>query len=66
MKTYDAAREHVINQLKVFAEKIGLQVYGNSSGWRHVWDYKSHVYYAIGFDQTLKEDFKHSCDFGSV
>lgn len=55
-KTYDAAWTHVVNQLKVFSEKMNMQLYGNSGGWRHIWDVRWHVYYVIGFDQTLNEN----------
>lgn len=49
IKTYDAAFEHVINQLRLVAENVGWTLYGNSEYYRQIWDKESarQAYYTI-------------------
>jgi hypothetical protein len=55
-QTYDAARSHILGHLQIVSEKLRMNLYGNSQGWRHIWDYKSHVYYVISIEETLSAD----------
>lgn len=49
IKTYDEAHNYVIAQLRLVAEKMDWELYGNSEDWRHIWDAKNkaQIYYAI-------------------
>lgn len=56
-QTHDAAYNYVISQLRIVADKLGWNFYGNSWSWRHFWDSKNQaqVYFAIVLDKAVSE-----------
>lgn len=56
-QTFDAAYNYVVSQLKMVAEKLDWNFYGNSWAWRHLWDSKNEaeVYFAVTLDKVVSE-----------
>lgn len=54
--TYDEGKRYIEDQIDQLSQKLGWSTYGNSYGWRNIWDkeHKCEVFYTIAYNDLLE------------